>query len=684
MTMIRPIGIDLNAFDSTSPQLFEFVSTGGNQVVKNRIIIRNNSTGTVIYDNTLVTYSLSQTVPAHTLTNGVQYNFTFTTYDVDGNSSLESVPVVFWCYTTPSLVFTNLITNQKVQSSTYVFMAQYTQAQNEYLKYANFTLYSSTNLQIYKSDDINVTTAPPNSLSFSFNQFDNNTNYFMEVSGVTINGTVISSGKIPFNVTYTQPILYNALTLENKCGDGYNQITSNFMVINGQTNPSTPRYINNTKLDIIKYLEYVKWLSGFSIEKDFVFTLWYSVAFFGKQFVIKKDNSNYFIGNWVREIPYGETVVKDYIEITGYINDIETFYVRSNYINIINNTANLVLWFKFNHVSSTYELILSETDNVANTLVWNETSNIEYGRMTDLSYVGEETYSTGVNKPNVFGNMSSIYPITDIELYNGIYDNIDVSCKVTKTYSVEKPIWDYCTMLNCNFNNNVNGGNVNIVLSQLSSIKIKSKEKGTYVWNTLKEIPVSTLEDLSFSFQDFTSPCGIDIEYAIVPVLVGNIEGDYIINELNGVVWDKIFVCDKDNIFSLYANVTYNDLTDNVEIGQLQPIGSKYPILIRNSDIDYESGSISAQLFDDNFETTRAVNSKAIVDKRNAWNTFIKNGKAKIIKDWNGNIWLARVNASSTTSFMQQGGNEINTVSFSFVEQGKWNNQIDLIENGIV
>ena len=256
--------------------------------------------------------------------------------------------------------------------------------------------------------------------------------------------------------------------------------------------------------------------------------------------------------------------------------------------------------------------------------------------------------------------------------------------EILETNSVDKPIWDYCTMLNCNFNNNVNGGNVNIVLSQLSSIKIKSKKKGTYVWNTLKEIPVSTLTDLSFSFQDFTPPCGIDIEYAIVPVLIGNIEGDYIINELDDIVWDKIFVCDKDNIFSLYASATYNDLTDNVEIGQLQPIGSKYPILIRNSNIDYESGGISAQLFDDSFETTRVINSKAIVDKRNAWNTFIKNGKAKIIKDWNGNIWLARVNASTTSSFMQQGGNEINTVSFSFVEQGKWNNQTDLTENGII
>ena len=147
MTMVKPIGKTIKAFDSSSAQLFEFISSGGNQVVKNRIIIRNNSTSAVVYDNTLETYTLGQTVPSNKLSNGVQCNFTFTTYDVDGNSSEESVPVVFWCYTTPSLVFTNLKTNQKVQSSTYVFMAQYTQAQNEYLKYANFTLIV---LQIHK------------------------------------------------------------------------------------------------------------------------------------------------------------------------------------------------------------------------------------------------------------------------------------------------------------------------------------------------------------------------------------------------------------------------------------------------------------------------------------------------------------------------------------------------------
>ena len=683
MTMVKPIGKTIKAFDSSSAQLFEFISSGGNQVVKNRIIIRNNSTSAVVYDNTLETYTLGQTVPSNKLSNGIQYNFTFTTYDVDGNSSEESAPILFWCYTTPSISFTNLTTNQKIQSSTYVFLAQYSQAQNEYLKYANFTLYNSVSSQIYKTDDINVTTAPPNSLSFSYDKFENSTNYFIEVSGVTINGTIISSGKIPFNVSYTQPTLYNALNVENKCGEGYNQITSNFMVIDGETNPSTPRYINNSKLDIINYLEYVKWLSGFSIDKDFIFELWYGVAFLGKQFIIKKDENNYFIGNYVREIPYGETKVKDYVEIIGYINNVETFYMRSNYIDIINNTANVVLWFKFNPKALTYELILSQTNKVANTLVWNSTSNVEYGRMTDISYIGE-TYKKGVKKDNVYGDMSSIYPITDIELYNGIYDNLDISSKVTKTCSADKPIWDYCTILNCNFDNNVKGGNVNIVLSQLSSVKIKSREKGTYTWNTLKEISVSKLSDLSFSLQDFTTPSGIDIEYAIVPVLIGNIEGDYIINELTDIVWDKIFICDKDNTFSLYGNVNYSDLTNNIEIGQIQPIGSKYPILIRNSVTDYQSGGISAQLFDDDFETTRTIDNKAIVEKRQAWEIFIKNGKAKIIKDWNGNIWLGRVNASPTTSFMQQGGNEINTVSFTFVEQGKWNNQTDLEENGII
>ena len=39
MTMVKPIGKTIKAFDSSSAQLFEFISRGGNQVVKNRIII---------------------------------------------------------------------------------------------------------------------------------------------------------------------------------------------------------------------------------------------------------------------------------------------------------------------------------------------------------------------------------------------------------------------------------------------------------------------------------------------------------------------------------------------------------------------------------------------------------------------------------------------------------------------
>ena len=685
MTMIKPIGKEIKAFDSSSSQLFEFISSGGNQVVKNRIIIRNNSTSSVVYDNTLETYTLGQTVPENKLSNGIQYNFTFTTYDVDGNASEESSPISFWCYTTPTITFSNLTENQnqKLQSANYIFLAQYQQNESEYLQYTNFVLYDSSNIQVYKSDDIYETTAPPNNLSYAYNSFENNTGYYVKIVGITINGTIVESSKIYFTVNYIEPILYNSLNVENKCDEGYNQISTNFVVIDGEINPSTPRYIDNLKLDIINYLEYVKWLSGFSIDKDFIFELWYGVAFLGKQFVIKKDENNYFIGNYIREIPYGETVVKDYIEIIGYINNVETFYMRSNYIDIMNNTSNVVLWFKFNPSNITYELILSQTDKVSNNLVWDSTSNVEYGRMTDISYINE-TYKQGVQKNNIYGDMSNIYPISDVELYNGIYDNIDITSKITRTYSTDKPIWDYCTIINCNFDGNVRGGNVNIVMSQISSVKLKSREKGTYNWNTLKEITVSSLSDLSFDYKDLTTPSGISMEYSIVSVLNGNIEGDYIITELDDVIWNRVFVCDKDNIFSLYNNVSYSDITDNIEIGQIQPIGSKYPILTRNSDIEYESGGISAQLFDDNFEDTREINGKSIVDKRKEWNTFIKNGKAKIIKDWNGNIWLGRVNASPVTSFMQQSGNKINTVSFTFVEQGKWNNQTDLEENGII
>ena len=69
--MITPIASQVNAFDATTNHLFYFTSSGGNQVAKNRITIRNNTTNVVVYQNTVETFLFQQEVPANTLVNGI-------------------------------------------------------------------------------------------------------------------------------------------------------------------------------------------------------------------------------------------------------------------------------------------------------------------------------------------------------------------------------------------------------------------------------------------------------------------------------------------------------------------------------------------------------------------------------------------------------------------------------------
>ena len=68
MSMTRPIGSTINAFDATTNHTFYFTSSGGNQVVYNRIIIRNNTTNVIVYNNLVESYKFEHIVPRGTLT----------------------------------------------------------------------------------------------------------------------------------------------------------------------------------------------------------------------------------------------------------------------------------------------------------------------------------------------------------------------------------------------------------------------------------------------------------------------------------------------------------------------------------------------------------------------------------------------------------------------------------------
>lgn len=291
MAMTKPIALLVNAFDATKIHTFEFSSSGGNQVVKNKIIIRNNTTNAIVYQNTVESYKYSQDVPANTLTNGVYYNYSFITYDISGTASAESNIVSFYCYTTPTLTFTNIPTGNKIDSSNFRFNLTYEQAESELLDTLEFILYDVGGNLISISENLYNSNIPPLTFSYLFSGFEDGKSYKILAKAITINGTIVTSGDVTFSVDYFYPSLYSILNLNCVCSSGYVEIENNMIVIDGIANPSPPTYIANKEIDLTSVGSYVKWIDGFTVSDNFTMQLHVRKLGIGKIIELVSKNS---------------------------------------------------------------------------------------------------------------------------------------------------------------------------------------------------------------------------------------------------------------------------------------------------------------------------------------------------------------------------------------------------------
>ncbi len=706
MAMVTPICSTISAFDATEAYTFYFTSNGGNQVTSNKIIITNNTTGATVYTNTVTSYAFSQTVPANTLTNGTYYAYSFITYDVNSNASSASTPVPFRCYSAPTLTFTNITSAQIITSASYTFNLTYAQSQGELLDSLIINLYTSGGTLFATSGTIYSSNTPPITFTQTFNGMSTNSNYYIIANGVTVEGTEFTSGNIPFSVSYEQPSVYSQLVLTNNCEEGYVNIKNNIIVANGSgygyefsTDSGGTTYLNLTADN-----SYVDWNEGFSIPSSFSTELWFRPATLG-YICIQGDNANTDLSNidlsgtltykLIRNIPSGETSVKDYLVVQGYVSGTQELYQYSNYISPLNQLSDVRVFFK--KVGTTYTTQIACDDIVQSSITWGdsttaEASNIEFGLLTNMFW--DETYESGTNTA-VANSIEAIFPMDNMALFNemfyGMYVSMDSAIEMTNTI----PVTSGDTILTCAFNNSINAGTINILLENIKSIKIKRRQTGTtttYPWITIYEKTISTVEDIeNISLTDSFCPSGYTFEYAFVPVLTTNAEGEYVTQSIE-TYFDGVFVCDNSSdtddttqtIYKLYNGVTYGTTNSVADIGTLQPIDSRYPVVITNGATNYFKGSVTGQLYGYNFMSTRDIDRIDVVKETNDFDAFMKNGNAKIIKDWNGNIWLAKLASSDDISYNSSYGNGVTTVTFSWIEQGKYNNQSDLYRNGLL
>lgn len=278
---------------------------------------------------------------------------------------------------------------------------------------------------------------------------------------------------------------------------------------------------------------------------------------------------------------------------------------------------------------------------------------------------------------------TNINDITYTKVQNGIFDHFNVSRDTSFDYSSIIPTdWDTDTWMNASFAGNTSAGNVAQVATGVTSIRVKRRIKGTFDWITIREIPVTKPEDLSFVITDNLNAYNVEYEYAYVPMME-DVEGNYIVESILSK-FEGVFICDIDTVFKFYAGVEYDTNDAIQQVGVFQPYNRKYPIVVSNSIMQYQTGGIGGWVLPEDYEDTHVFDRSKIVKEKEVLLNFLMNKKPKILKDMNGNNWLVYFTGNPSVTYDNNYGQGMLKVSAQWTEVGDPNDKTDLYENGLI
>ena len=453
MAVTTPVLNPVAAFDATEDMLFTFSSVGGNQVVSNKLIVRNATTLEKLYEDVVNSFVLEHVLPADTLLNGSYYQATVVTYDASGAASAESAPIQFYCFSSPTFTFPNLSSGDNITTSTYSFVAQYEQVENELLNQYSFVLYDGEDKQLTTSgvQYVGSTSLPPTLVVWTVSGLEDGKDYKIIANGITAYGTQVTTVFVSFSVRYDSPELPIPIELTNKCDEGYIRIRT-----------ASP-----------------------------------------------------------------------------------------------------------------------------------------------------------------------------------------------------KPI----------------GGDVKM-------LKLKRRKYGDFNWVTLNSATIIPTRPYDVVWHDNLAQSGVTYAYAVVPVSSG-VEGRYVTDNILAQ-FNGLFICSKDKIYKLYEGIAYGSGQREQKVGVFEPYGRKYPIVTSNANINYDTGSFSGLILPENYMETGKIDRKAIVERKDAILDFLTNKSAKIIKDFNTNIWLCMITGSPSVTYENSFGMGVVSIDASWVEIGDVNNSSDMYSAGFI
>lgn len=717
MALVKPIAQPIVAFDANNKQRFDFtIDNSGDPIVASSLTIINQQTNQVVYYHKQDNNARYQIVPYDDeqpsgLVNGGYYKFYFKTFNADDEASAQSDSLPFYCYTTPVISLLNMPSGNVLKTSNFDFQFTYSQAEGELLNYIRLDISAYDELGniygVYTSG--NILANESNQYSASVFGLQNNVRYIMDISGVTVQGTQISLHEqqgdyVHFTVDASIDDHYAKIDVVPNCNEGYISVKANLIVTDGECYGGEPQYTTDKNgLILLPRFNWCKWTQGFALQQAFTMGVWGRIGQAGEILRFGNDrNGSHVILEYCRGYSKlnGGTfdTPKDFLQAKFYNSSSELVgRVFSTTSEMLNPNDNYLIFLKFNdYQTSGFKLIKKTTSSFE--LRWNTPTNALYGQMLPNMYIGEDwkqySETTGKNSEvfyledgHDYSEIYDIIPINQCKLSNGVYDDLFITNDVTLTEETITPIWDKNTIFNATFNGTLSAGNTDMILSEVSALRLKRKTRDASKWITLKEYKMEKPEDFDIEYKDSYVPSGIEQLYAIVPLDQNGQEVEsrsYIIESTGDFAWKYVFMTIGDTNIKLYSNITYNSFIRNREIGTLNPLSAKFPIVLQNSETSYLSGTLSALILGESFDETRQINRLDVVKEITKIHSLLDSGKIICLKDWNGYILICRPISGDSMTFNTSYGNGIGQASFNFVEQAKYDNQQDLYDVGII
>lgn len=689
MSLVKPILNPIPAFDATDDFIITFVASGGDEVTGNELrIVTNDISQTVVYDNTITSNLLQHTIPANTLTNGHYYYATVRTYNSLNETSEWSLNKPFYCFSEPTLEF-NINDGDTIATDTFQVYLTYNQTEGEYMVSGHIELYNINGTLNQTSDELYDSSSPPNVLTWTFN-VENDKSYILVGTITTEYGTVVTR-TVNFNVNYsahTGDFFY--VTVDN-CEGEVKINTEGIVALNGEIEKNFHGIVNGDTGDFVRYdnIFYANLVSldgvdpsfvsssptyasvsltNFSLPTDFLFGVTVIPALIDQEIIRFTDTYSPY-GSYSKyiSISINRGIYQDYISIrtnngTSIDKGLGIFcngHIPINmFLRMVDGMLSLDFYIDTNRI-------------VSSILDWNNNTNNNVYNMFTSSVIFENQ-----NAGNFIPSSTVLNKITDTFNYitfgNGLYDNMVLS---TNVYS-DDPFTNNPSNI---FFFEFNGDWDNTAGEALNKVILERRLVTDTNWVQIgkEDLIPNTINYLTFT--DKYIPTG-QVDYKLKMYHFDDIV--YESSIVTNIKWDFVFISDVNETYRLQSGVIYSNNQQNIQNNILMPIGTTYPIVIQNANGNYRSGSVQFTVLGYEFDNNQRLNRISMTKQLNDIMLFLTNTKPKVIKDFNGNIFIIRVVNNPQVSYDANWGNNIPKVSFDWVEQGKYDDMTDMKELG--